>query len=314
MSDLPAILQLQPEFRDYVWGGERLRPGHAPTAELWAIYAGNRLLGGALDGLTLAQAAQGYGQALLGKAPFQTAGARFPLLIKLLDCAQWLSLQVHPDDALARQLEGEAYSGKTEAWHILDATPGAQLIAGLKTGLAPAALSEAVGNGGILHWAQYHTVRAGETLFMPAGTLHALGPGLLLYEVQQDSDLTYRVYDWDRPPSPTRPLHPKKSLAVLDPSRRVEILPPPEAARQNLARCPYFNLEWLSVDRESMALETRGESFHALTVIAGSALLEAGAERLALERYQSALVPAAAGEYRIVPSGGCRLLKASVEA
>ncbi len=314
---LPKLLQLQPEYRDYVWGGERLRPGSAPTAEAWVIYAENRIAGGRLHGRTLAQAAQTYGIELLGRLPWQRTGSRFPLLIKLLDCAQWLSLQVHPNDEQALRLEGEGYFGKTEAWHILEAAPGAQLIAGCQTGVAPAALAEAVRRGAALDIAQRLTVQGGDTLFMPPGTLHALGPGLLIYEVQQTSDLTYRVYDWGRPETPARPLHLEKSLAALDAARRVEVKPAPrpeDGTRQTLVSCPYFTLEWLSARPAAHALDTAGETFHALTVIAGGATLEAGTERLELAQYHSALVTAAAGAYRLLPREGCRLLKASVEA
>ncbi len=118
-------------------------------------------------------------------------GTRFPLLIKILDCAQWLSLQVHPDDEAAERLEGPGYFGKTEAWHVLDAAPGAQLIAGMRPDTTAEALAAAIRDGTILDFVQYQDVRAGDTVFMPARTIHTLGPGLLIYEVQQTSDLTY---------------------------------------------------------------------------------------------------------------------------
>ena len=130
---LNAPLQLIPEFREYVWGGQRLRPGQV-TAEAWVLYEGNRIAGGEAAGLTLAQLVEQYGAALLGHAGAQRAGGRFPLLVKLLDCAQWLSLQVHPNDAQAVELEGAGQNGKTEAWHILQAGEGAQIIAGMRAG------------------------------------------------------------------------------------------------------------------------------------------------------------------------------------
>ena len=192
---LNKILRLLPEYRDYIWGGNRLRPGVVPTAEAWVIYEADRVANGKLSGLTLAEVAQEFGEDLLGEVPFRRTGNRFPLLIKLLDSAQWLSLQVHPNDEQARSLEGPNHFGKTEAWHIIDAARNAQLIAGMKPNTPSGPLAEAIRNETVADWVQYHTVHKGDSIFMPPGTLHALGPGLLLYEVQQTSDLTYRVYD-----------------------------------------------------------------------------------------------------------------------
>src|SRR5690242_6726517 len=129
---LNSFLKLEPVYRDYVWGGDRLRPGHAPTAEAWVVWEGDHIESGPLTGRPLGEAAAEHGQALLGRKAVAKTGDRFPLLIKLLDCAQWLSLQVHPNDALAVKLEGVGQFGKTEAWHVLDAKPDAKLIAGLK--------------------------------------------------------------------------------------------------------------------------------------------------------------------------------------
>ena len=117
-----------------MWGGDRLRPGHNPTAEAWVIWENDRIETGPLAGKTLGEAAQEFGSALLGQKAVARTGMRFPLLIKLLDCAQWLSLQVHPNDEQALRLEGPGQFGKTEAWHVLEAQAGATLIAGVKPG------------------------------------------------------------------------------------------------------------------------------------------------------------------------------------
>jgi mannose-6-phosphate isomerase len=243
-------------------------------------------------------------------------GERFPLLIKLLDCAQWLSLQVHPNDEQAARLEGPGYFGKTEAWHVLEAVPGAQLIAGVKPGTRAVALSDAIRSGTILDISQYITVHAGDSIFMRAGTVHALGPGLLVYEVQQTSDLTYRVFDWNRPQTGRRVLHIEKSLAVVDPNARAEARPcppVPDGGRQVLVTCPYFTLEVLAAHSQEIPLDTLGQTFHALTVIEGAARLLIGEQTLALNRYQSAVVPADVGAYTLQPLGSCRVLKSSVE-
>lgn len=309
---LPTLLQLTPTYKDYVWGGQRLRPGPGLTAEAWIIYEGNQVID---QGMTLAEASARYGADLLGsKAAVQSAG-RFPLLIKLLDAAQWLSLQVHPNDEQAVQLEGPGASGKTEAWHILEAAPAARLIAGLQPGTQNTALAQAIRDGSIIDLARYVDVQAGDTLFMPPGTIHAIGPGMLLYEVQQNSDHTYRVYDWGRPQTPARRLHIDKSIAVAQAQAAPVPLARPslgDGQMQTLCQSAYFSLALLACDTRSVDLDTRSESFHALTVIEGRAQVTCGGQAIELGQYQSLIVPACSGAYRVQPLEGCRVLVAWV--
>ena len=309
---LPKILQLTPEYRDYVWGGDRLRPGIVPTAEAWFVHVRS----GNANGQTLDELAIEYGPALLGRRIEQSARGRFPLLIKLLDCAQWLSVQVHPTDEQAIQLEGPGQLGKTEAWHILEAIPNAQLIVGLKPGVSQTEMEDAILNGAIQDQVQYLEVRDGDTIFMPAGTIHALGPGILAYEVQEASDLTYRIYDWDRPQTSKRKLHIDKSLAVANPAIHPLALPQPpldDGDRVSLAKSPYFTLEMLGAQTNEILLDTASETFHILTVIEGSAQIRAGGETVKLEKFETVLIPAATGRYQIHPGRSYRMLKVSVE-
>jgi len=309
------FLKLIPTYRDYVWGGERLRPGHSPTAEAWVVWEGNVIESGDLAGKTLGETAAQFGGALLGTKAITRTGTRFPLLIKLLDCAQWLSLQVHPDDPLAVELEGAGQFGKTEAWHILDAAPGATLIAGIQPDTPPEVIAESIRQGTIIDHVQYAHVRQGDTVFVPAGTLHALGPGLLVYEVQQTSDLTYRVYDWGRPATEGRLLHIEKSIRSTRADFTAPIVPPPSTSdgdRHVVARCDYFTLELLSASTIPIELDTQGETFHALTVIEGKAVLKTNDITVELDRFQSAVIPADAGHYQAVPLRDCRILKACV--
>ncbi len=237
------------------------------------------------------------------------------MLIKILDCAQWLSLQVHPDDDAAVRLEGPGHFGKTEAWHVLDAAPAAQIIAGMHPETTAEALAEAIRSGTILDFVQYSDVRPGDTIFMPARTIHALGPDLLIYEVQQTSDITYRVFDWNRPATPGRVLHIEKSLAVATPSAAAPVRHMPAltaGARVELVACPYFTLELIVGQGQPVPMDTAGQTFHALTVIEGAAEIVSLAGRLVLNRYDSAVVPAACGGYEIKPLGGCRVLNASI--
>ncbi|MCW5852641.1 MAG: class I mannose-6-phosphate isomerase [Anaerolineae bacterium] len=309
----PYPLQLQPEYRDYVWGGDRLRPGHVPTAEAWIVYEGDRVVNGPLAGRTLAEVAAEAGAALLGERVVARTGRRFPLLIKLLDCAQWLSLQVHPNDEQAARLEGPGHFGKTEAWYVLDAAPGAQLVAGLQPGVGATHMAQAIREGSIMDLVQFHPVQRGDTVFIRAGTLHALGPGLLIYEVQQTSDLTYRVYDWGRPPSGGRVLHIDKSLAVTDPQAGGDVrhASKERQTRQTLCQSPYFRLEWLAPTGDALTLDTEGHTFHALTVIEGEAQVTAADHPLILRPFDTVLIPAAIGEYSVTSTSEATVLKAS---
>ena len=312
---LGSILKLTPAYRDYVWGGERLRPGHYPTAEAWVVWEGDVIESGPLAGKTLGEAAAQYGEALLGAKVLSRTGTRFPILIKLLDCAQWLSLQVHPNDEQAVELEGAGQFGKTEAWHVLEAEPSAKLIAGLKPNTSTSALAESIRNGTIIDHVQYVNVKQGDTVFMPAGTLHALGPGLLIYEVQQTSDWTYRVYDWGRPATEKRPLHIEKSVQVTRADFTAPITPMPEVedgSRHELVKFDYFTLEMLSAKSNSIDLDTNSESFHTITVIEGQAVLKTEAEEVKLDRFQTAVVPAEVRRYQFQPLTDCRALKSSV--
>lgn len=311
---LNSFLKLEPAYRDYVWGGDRLRPGHNPTAEAWVVWENDVIESGALAGKTLGEAASQYGEALLGAKAIARTGTRFPLLIKLLDCAQWLSLQVHPDDKLAVQLEGQGQFGKTEAWHILESLPDAKLIAGLKPNTPADLLAKSIRNETVIDHVQYVPVSKGDTIFMPAGTLHALGPGLLVYEVQQTSDWTYRVYDWGRPQTETRKLHIEKSIQSTRADFTAPITPLPayeDGSCHTVVKCEYFTLEILSAQSTSIELDTKGESFHAITVIEGQAVLQTADELVELNQFQTVVVPAKVGAYQFKPLGNCRALKSS---
>jgi len=311
---LRQSLLVEPEYRDYVWGGQRLRPGQL-TAEAWIVYEGDRVASGPLQGRTLGDIAAEYGWAMLGTRAFNRTGTRFPILIKLLDCAAWLSLQVHPNDEQARRMEGLDQFGKTEAWHILDAAPDAEILCGLRDGTTAETLAQAVRGGTLLDHMQRLNVNAGDTVFIRAGTIHALGPGVMLYEVQQTSNLTYRVYDWDRPASDGRPLHIEQSLAVTDLSAKAPVVPRPafvDGQATPLINCEYFTLDLLTAEANSIELATRGETFHTLTVIEGTAIIIGYDWQMPLKRHQTLIIPAICEPYQIRPQGRTQILKADI--
>ena len=308
---------LAPEYRDYVWGGSRLRPEIVPTAEAWVIFAGNRITTGPYAGRILSDLSLEFGADLLGTRAIAQTGRRFPVLVKILDCAQWLSLQVHPNDEQAQRLEGEGFFGKTEAWHVLEAEPDAKLVAGIKPNVSAEELKTAIQSKSksILGLVEIVEVKAGDTLFMNPGTIHALGPGMLIYEIQQTSDLTYRVYDWGRLETEKRKLHIDKAIEVSNPNAVSLVVRPPHISDgevQTMTKCEYFNLDEIHVEHKTVRLETGGESFHGLTVIEGQVQVSAEGEAFVLNKFETLLIPACCESYQIQPLKKSRVLKASV--
>ena len=309
------LFLLEPQYRERVWGGQRLKAAEPPVGEAWVAFGESRVRAGEHEGRTVAELSFEHGAQLLGRRVAAEYGTRFPLLVKLLDCADWLSVQVHPNDEQAERLVGPGEFGKSEAWHFIEAEPGAAIYAGVKKGTSEGELEEAIRAGRVLEVAEQLEVKAGETVYIPAGTLHALGPGLLLYEVQQSSDTTFRVYDWDRPASAGRKLHVEESVEVTDPRKGAVVRPAPGLQGTGAARAlvsPYFELEVLSPGAEGLGGETRGATFHLLTLTEGAAELSCGGESVRLGRFETALVAGGAGAYKV--RGAAKLLRASVPA
>lgn len=300
--------RLAPQYREYVWGGRRLRPRHPQqTAEAWIVYEENCIVDGPLQAMTLAQAAEKFGPRLLGEKAVARTGLRFPLLVKILDCAAWLSLQVHPDDRQAQEIAGQGQFGKTEAWHVLQAQEGAQLISGIKPGTGGSQLKQAIQSGKVIDLVEFLEVRVGDSLLMLPGTVHALGPGLLIYEVQQTSDLTYRVYDWGRQQTPERRLHLSESLQIVDAERRSQIEALPilvDGEIVSLCRSDYFHLQRLLARTVSIDLDTSAESFHALTAIQGEGMVAAGGDEYFMTPFDTLVLPADCGAYTVRSAAG----------
>jgi mannose-6-phosphate isomerase len=303
--------KLTPTYRDYIWGGQRLRPQAEITAEAWIVFEEDQVAVGPYAGKTLAEVVELEGESLLGRKPIALTGKRFPLLIKLLDCARRLSLQVHPNNEQAERLAGPGFFGKTEAWYVVEAEPGAQLISGFRPGVTRAEIQTAVGKKAILDIVESRHVKAGDTIFISPGTVHALGPGLLIYEVQQSSDLTYRVYDWDRPVTGTRKLHIAESMEVLDPDCRGNIHPidpNPASGRQELVSCKYFKLELIAGRSGTVPVDLQGESFSTLTALNGSITVHAEDWSFKLAVFETLLIPAICGKYQVTLSNEARAL------
>ncbi len=211
MSDLYPFL-LEPEFKERPWGARDLSPiydkrvENDPIGEAWLTADTCKVANGPLKGRTLQSLCREYGKAFLGENCPDTS--RFPLLIKFLFPREKLSVQVHPDDEAARRLGQPC--GKTECWYVLDAQPGAQVGLGLQPGTTKQQLAEAIKENRAEHLLNWIPINKGELIYVDAGTVHAIGPGSILVETQQNSDTTYRLYDYGRP----RELHIEQGMAA----------------------------------------------------------------------------------------------------
>ncbi len=312
-------LRFEPFLAERVWAGERLStllkkpaPPGASIGESWEVsdHPNGRspVANGPLRGATLGELSSRYGASLLGTA-VEPPPAPFPLLVKYIDAAQPLSVQVHPDDSYGKKHAGEL--GKTEAWYVLHAEPDACLIAGLTRGTTREAFERKLRAGeDIGPFLHRIPVRSGDAVFIPAGRIHALMPGVTILEIQQSSDTTYRVYDWGRQ---GRALHIDDALAVTD-WQDVE----PTAVRSPegdgwwpLVRCRYFQMDLLRASNP-VTLDPMPASFRLVNVVQGTGLLrwEGGTETLQLG--DSLLLPASLDACRLDPDGTCACVISSV--
>lgn len=269
-----SIFRLTPAFKDYLWGGQTLRKEYGVTdldrvSEAWVLSCHKdgecRIAGGAEDGKTLSEVLAGKPGALGAAAE---RFDRFPILIKFIDAAQNLSVQVHPCDEYALRVEREY--GKTEMWYILDAAEGAGIYYGFRREVSKEEFAAAIRENRLTELLQFVPVHPGECYFIPAGTIHAIGAGLLIAEIQQNSNTTYRVYDYGRVGADGKPraLHVDKALDV---TALCPAPPQKPAVTQNgrtvLSECEYFRAEKAELSG-SMTVET-GDSFLSVLVTRG---------------------------------------------
>ena len=306
-------LKFEPVYKDYLWGGNNLtklnkKLIYTITAESWEISANKDgmsiVSNGNLAGNTLLDIFQRYPKKLCGKRDMK----QFPLLIKLLDACSALSVQVHPDDAYAYANENGAL-GKNEMWYVVDAKPDARLVYGLKKGVSEEQFVKAVRENNIWSTLNYVSVKKGDWINIPAGLVHAIGAGIIIIEIQQNSNTTYRVYDFDRvvADGKKRPLHIEKALDVINfDAAEMQINEIVSVSGVDyLAYNKYFAVEYITSEGEYKS-DTLNLSFHTYTVIEGGFEVEGVSVGLG----ESVLIPACMKKYTL--KGGFRAVKSFV--
>ncbi|MEI7850481.1 MAG: type I phosphomannose isomerase catalytic subunit [Kiritimatiellales bacterium] len=297
-------LRFRPVYKDYIWGGNRipkLYKRNEPDgiyAESWEISTHpdgtTAIANGPLAGKTLCDLLPEHKTALLGT---NVKGSDFPLLIKLIDARDTLSVQVHPNDANAAAVHGDP---KTEMWYFLEGDGSAKIYCGLKPGIGKAEFLKAMENKTVADILQSIPAKKGEVVFVPGGRVHSIGAGCLILEIQQNSNTTHRLYDWDRVDASGkgRELHIDKALKVIDWKNNSD--PRCKFNGTEIQSCEYFRLERFKLNAERM-FPMVGTSFHALFVAEGSGTIiwAGGEEKMAPG--QSWLVPAALGGYTVRP-------------
>jgi mannose-6-phosphate isomerase len=320
VTDFPLYpLRFEPILQQRIWGGRRLAdlfgyplPPNEPIGEAWVLSDRDdfpsRVADGPLKGQTIRQVLEERAESILGRQAKKYP--RFPLLLKFLDARDTLSVQVHPSDRHTELLPPGEH-GKTEAWYVIQADPGSRIYAGLKPGTTPDDLRRALANRNVADYLASFTPKPGDGVFLRAGTIHALGGGLVIFECQQNSDVTFRLYDWDRTDAKTgqpRQLHIEQALACSDfGSGAVGPVRPVVESKKPIRRKRYFASKFFQLSQltgqEAFTFRTNG-SCRLLVGIEGGAELQHGKGTATLVAGDVVLVPAALGDIKCQPSPG----------
>ena len=307
---------LKPAFKDYLWGGTKLRDVYGkecdlnPIAESWELSAhkdGQSVVAsGDFAGLTLTEYIEKCGRKILGSRGMEFDS--FPILIKFIDAKSYLSIQVHPDDEYALANEGEY--GKTEVWYVMSAEEGAALYYGFRQEITQEEYRRRIEDNTITDVLNKVEAKAGDVFFIKPGTVHAIGAGLLICEIQQNSNTTYRVYDFGRvgADGKRRELHIDKAIAVsqLTPSSDADsssgAVEKEGYTARTIAKCKYFTSEQLNINGNAV-IDIDEESFRSVVITEGEAVLKMNEEALSLKAGDSVFIPAQKGSVSV--SGNC---------
>jgi mannose-6-phosphate isomerase len=316
-------LTFHPIFKERIWGGreieklygKKLPPGKV-IGESWEICdrPGDEsvIANGQFAGKNLRWLMENHAHELLGDAK-PASGNRFPLLIKILDAREKLSLQVHPPASKAAELKGEP---KTEMWFIADAAPGAELFVGLKRGVTRAEFEKKIADGSVADCFHRVPVRAGDTMFLPSGRVHAIGDGLVIFEIQQNSDTTYRVFDWNRVGLDCKPreLHVAQSLASIDfadfEPKLVEtkFSGDDKIKSRSLVRDPLFNVEHLEI-KSGASAKLKPRKLQIIAAVRGELEVRNDLVPVKLSAGQFCLIPATLNQTKVFAKSNSALLR-----
>ncbi|MCF8230098.1 MAG: class I mannose-6-phosphate isomerase [Bacteroidales bacterium] len=316
-------LKFKPIFKEKIWGGDKMRKrmnmDFSPLTncgEAWVLSGvqgyQSVVSNGFLEGNQLDELIEVYMQDLVGDYVFEKHGIEFPVLIKFIDSRDWLSIQVHPDDELAAKRK--IGNGKTEMWYVLDADQGAELISGFNRKLDKNEYMHHLRNKSLREILNFEEVEKGDVFYMPAGRVHALGPGVFLTEIQQTSDITYRIYDWNRMQADGtfRELHTKEALEAIDFSMADKYKTDyqhKENETSRLVDCPYFTTNIIRFNKGIKKDYTQLESFVAYVCTEGDFELHYRDGSIAVAKGEVVLIPAELKKISIIPLQEAEILE-----
>lgn len=304
----------KPILKTVIWGGDKIAPYKNIATDLQSIGESWEISGvkgsesvvdaGPDKGLTLSQLIKKYGPALLGERNFRKYGDDFPLLIKFIDARTDLSVQVHPDDELAAR-RGARF-GKSEMWYVLEAEDGAVLANGFNREIDPAEYEQLVETGKIMEVLNFNPIQPGDTFYIPAGRVHAIGKGAFVAEIQETSDITYRLYDYKRRDAEgkERQLHTKEAFEAInfnDTDGKAIDYTVRNDIPVNLVTSPFFTTNLWKIDREVIRDYSEWDTFVVLICTKGSALIKSDSDEILLEAGHSVLIPASCKKITIAP-------------
>ncbi len=319
-------LKFKPILKDKIWGGERLKnvldkkEAGKSTGECWEISTVKDNISvvaeGFLAGNDLQELIEIYMGDLVGDKVYEKFGLEFPLLIKFIDANDDLSIQVHPDDAKASERH-DSY-GKTEMWYVIESDPGAELISGFNRELKKEDYIAALNSGKLKDILNYEKTSSGDVFFMPAGRVHAIGSGILLAEIQQSSDVTYRIYDWDRKDSEgkTRDLHTELALDVIEFESQTDYRTDYKKTLNksvNIGECPYFSTNLIHFNKAVEKDFHLIDSFIIYLCVEGKVnIISAEDQKTCIKKGESILIPAELKNLILVPEGEAKVLETYV--
>lgn len=316
-------LKFKPIFKDKIWGGEKiktvLKKDFSPLpncGEVWVLSGveGNQTLieNGFLAGNELNEIVEVFMGDLVGDKTYQKFGAEFPILIKFIDANDWLSIQVHPDDELAEKRHNNL--GKTEMWYILDAEEGAELISGFSKKVNKDGYQKHLENKTLKNILNFEKVKKGDVFYIPSGRVHALGPGILLTEIQQTSDVTYRIYDWDRidESGMTREIHTEQALDAIDfkvyDNYKTDYEPKTNETVK-LIESPYFNTNLIHLTKPLKKDYSELDSFVIYICAEGKYELRYAEGTVNIKKGEALLLPAIFEQVEIYPKAEAKILE-----